>query len=628
MKLQRQVLDMLLRYGVKGETDIACVPYYPQKTDCFSTRTPQRYWPRTMPEAVGISSFHMMDMLAKIEAQKGANVHTVLVVRNGKVICDASAPGYSTTTWALTHSMAKTITALAIGQAIDRGYLTLQTKLADLLGDECPYRMHPRIKAITVWHLLSMSTGVTEPGEVTSAVSSNWQKDYLEATPTFDPGTDFHYNSMNSYMLSVMLKKATGKGLGEWLTQYLWRPMGVRNFMCEKSPQGIEKGGWGMYIAPEDLAKVGQLILQKGKWDGEQLISESFMEQLTKKTFATKDMYGDFDYALHTWVSQDNATWLLSGMLGQNVWICPKNQTVVVLTSGNNDIFERSAILHTIADYLGPSFTPTSPGKATRQAKRDYAHAQAHFYEKNRWAIPCSSPSPLMTWWLRVRRKPVNPLPEACKQYIGNYTFARNNAGVLPLFVRFMQNNHTKGLSRMSIFCEQNKCFVAFDEGTQNHVVEVGFYHPAKSEMNFAGEHYLVYTTGQATVTEDGNPVLKIEMVFPEIPNTRRIKIYPEGNTFRLTMSERPGKQMIDGLIDKFVPESFRAGGIVGFLRNKIIGADPFEAIGPMMEPSLYGVKELPEKQRKPTPPQITADLTVPELTPPQDTPHLTEGEE
>ena len=591
-KLRKQLLEMLIRYGVRGETDIAQIPFVPQKTDCFLTRTVENTTNFSTPEAEGVSSLLLCSMLRALEQHKAANIQTVSIYRHGKLISEATARGYSATTWRATHSMAKTITAIAIGQLIDQGKLSLSDKITDILPKECPIRMHKYIKEITVFHLLSMSSGVVGLSESTSVVEKEWTKAFFESTPLFQPGTAFKYNSMNTYMLGVILEKITGQSLSEYLREHLFGPLSISHFLCENSPEGKAKAGWGMYISPRDMAKIGQLLLQKGQWKGKTVVSEKCVNLMLKKTFQ-KEGNSLYHYGLHIWLSPDESSFLLSGMLGQNVWVCPKTDVVAVVTAGNSELFEKADVLKIISDTLGnPEKISETPIKKQRKHHLTLKQVQNTFWDTHAFVRLKKPKSPPLAFLCRLFGKAPNPLPEALAPFAGNYTFEKNNTGLFPLFCRFMQNNHTKGLSRLRFLRKNNRFFVIFEEGVEIHTIEVGFYTPAEGQLNFGGEAYLVSAMGECALSEDNLPVLKIDLVFPELPNRRRIKIFSENGTMRVCLTELPGKEMIEGLVSEFVPEPLRAGGIMSFLRAKMFGVDPFTCIGPMTEPTLRANKE------------------------------------
>lgn len=591
-KLTKQMLDLLVRYCIKGETNIAPYPFAPQKTAPFSARTPQTALPRSTPEAQGISSSYLAEMLHRIEDAKSACVHNLLVLRNGAIICDASAPGYRTDTWCLTHSMAKSITALLIGTLIDEGILSMSTRICDVLREECPARLSAQMRNVTVWHLLSMSSGVAGISEFSSVIEPAWTHAFLSSDFSFESGSAFHYNSMNSYMLSVLACKVTGKSLTELLAQKLLNPLGIRNFFAEVGPEGYEKGGWGMYISPQDMAKLGLLVLGKGVYNGKRILSEQFLCEMTQTVFVTGESYGDYNYGLHAWISKDRSSILFSGMLGQNLWICPKNNVTVAITSGNSELFQKQVVLDIVSSYLGASFTPAQkPLSSGKLLSRSFERAQKEFGEKNRRAVLLPAPTALASIWAKVKKKSATPLPNDLKQYVGSYKIEKNNTGLLPLFVRFMQNNHGDGIAEIHLSIERERFLITFIEGAQSLCFEAGFYENKLSELCFNGEFYQISASASLAKTHNGTSALLVELAFPELPNTRLLTFSLTEQGIAVALSETPGRQMLEGMIQKHIPEALRGGGIAQFIRIKMFGADPIKAIPACAEPHLTGVR-------------------------------------
>ena len=170
---------------------------------------------------------------------------------------------------------------------IDRGQVSLDSRLVDLLPEDCPPRPSARMKTITLRHLLTMTAGVTDVGEGAAVTVEDWKKTFLSSSVATQPGKRFFYNSMNTYMLSAVIERVSGMTLEDFLRENLLHPMGIRTFFCEKSPEGIGKGGWGMFLAPPDMAKLGQLLLQGGQWEGRQLLPRDFLVEATKSQVVT-----------------------------------------------------------------------------------------------------------------------------------------------------------------------------------------------------------------------------------------------------------------------------------------------------------------------------------------------------
>ena len=178
---------------------------------------------------------------------------------------------------------------------IDEGKLSLNDKIVDIFADRLNKLNKFTHRNITVRHLLTMTSGIVfnVAGSVTE---NNWVKCFFESFLVSEPGKHFNYNSMNTYMLSAIVKTVSGHGLCEYLRPRLFEPLGIRNFYWEKCPMGIEKGGWGMYILPEDMLKIGQLLLNGGVWNGKRLISQEWIDAATSAQAAAPKSIGDFNY--------------------------------------------------------------------------------------------------------------------------------------------------------------------------------------------------------------------------------------------------------------------------------------------------------------------------------------------
>ena len=173
--------------------------------------------------------------------------------------------------WNYTFSMCKSVTSLAIGMLIAEDKLHEDDLLVEYFGKGMSAFDRLRFKNITVKHLLMMSTGVAF-NELGSVTVDDWVKGFFTSNIKFDAGSQFEYNSMNTYILACLVNLISGVSLSEYLSTRLWQPLGIKQVYWDKSPKNIEKGGWGLYLSPIDMAKIGQLYLNKGSWNDEQLV--------------------------------------------------------------------------------------------------------------------------------------------------------------------------------------------------------------------------------------------------------------------------------------------------------------------------------------------------------------------
>ena len=250
---------------MRGRTDdISRVEYFPQKPAFPADLPYEQPFERTSPEAEGLPSRQIEELLRALKTSKELHMHTVMILKGGKVIGETAFYPYRQELWHATYSMCKSVTSMAIGLLISEGKLSLDTKIVDVFRKNVSLFGFIRQKDLTVRHLLTMTSGVSF--NETGAISGNdWVKGYLEAFCHHEPGTYFEYNSMNTYMLSAIITEITGETMLDYLKPRLFAPLGITRVFWETCPKGKNKGGWGLFLCVEDMAKLGQLYLDGGK---------------------------------------------------------------------------------------------------------------------------------------------------------------------------------------------------------------------------------------------------------------------------------------------------------------------------------------------------------------------------
>src|SRR5438309_6680593 len=215
--------------------------------------------------------------------------------------------------------------------------------------------------------LLRMSTGhQTEPPRTPA---QTWTKSFLAHPVPYKPGTHFLYNTSATYMLSALVQKATGMTVLDYLKPRLFEPLGIERPTWETSPQGITAGGYGLSIRTEDIARFGQLYLQKGKWQGKQLVPEAWVEAATaRQTSNGSSPRSDWDqgYGYQFWRCRHGA-YRGDGAFGQYCIVLPEQDAVIAITSGVRDM---QAVLNLVWDKLLPALSAGPlPADAENQAK-------------------------------------------------------------------------------------------------------------------------------------------------------------------------------------------------------------------------------------------------------------------
>ena len=518
-----QLLSRLL------DTESATVPFFdagPQKPEIPLGRGSQPL-PRCAPERLGVSSGHIADFLRALQQEPTLRMHSILILRHGQILCRASFGARDTELPRMTFSACKSITALAIGILMDDGLLRPEDKLTDLFPDECGPLSRPLMRDLTVHHLLSMQTG-NSFNEAASMTREDWIKGYF-SSPGLETGRKFQYNSLNTYILAALVTRLSGMSLSQFLTQRLFAPMGIADFYWETSPEGIEKGGWGLYLSPEDLGKLGQLVMDGGRWQGKQLISAEFLEKATQPHATVPAAYGDFNYGWQMWVGRTENTFLFNGMLGQNVLGFRDSGIILVSHAGNDEAFQTSAYYALAARFFGSDFPKTLPRNIVNEVTlRQTAASLA----APRFPIPTKRQFSLFSHSRYVATE-----PQAA------------SAGLLPLILQAVENCYSKGLHALSLSGTRVCPELIYEELDEIHHLRCGVRKPIRQTLTFCGNVFQTAVQARFACDEDGRPVLRIQIDFLETPCSRILKLTPAGQGLILRQEETPGAGFVSGIL-------------------------------------------------------------------------------
>ncbi|MBO9637641.1 MAG: serine hydrolase [Siphonobacter aquaeclarae] len=323
--------------------------------------------PRSTPEAQGVASSGILRFVEAIEAGK-LNVHSLMVVRHGKVVAEGWWAPYAPTLRHTLYSLSKSFTSTAVGLAVGEGRLNVTDKVISFFPDDLPATVSPNLAAMRVKDLLTMSTGHEKDTTARLRESSTWVKSFLSLPVEKEPGSLFVYNSGATYMLSAIVQKLTGQTVLQYLTPRLFRPLGIEGADWEQDPSGINTGGWGLRLKTEDIAKFGQLYLQKGMWNGKRLISENWIADATRfevqsaggsRPKAENDWLQGYGYQF--WRCRNNA-YRGDGAYGQYCIVVPEQDLVIAMTSETGNM---QAILDEVWNHILPAATTAGPDART-----------------------------------------------------------------------------------------------------------------------------------------------------------------------------------------------------------------------------------------------------------------------
>ncbi len=296
---------------------------------------------RSTPEAQGVSSTVILDFIEAVH-QQSQELHSVMLLRHGAVIAEGWWSPYRADRPHMLFSLSKSFTSTAIGLAVAEGLISIDDSVLSVSPRQAPPEISDNLTAMKIRHLLTMSTGHIEDSmsPIARSQSKRWVRKILSQPVPKTPGTHFVYNSGATYMLSAIIQKVTGQTLLDYLRPRLLEPLGIEGAAWQLSPEGIHTGGWGLSITTEDIACFGQLYLQKGQWQGKQILPVAWVETASAKhsdNGSSPDSDWEQGYGYQFWRCRHNA-YRGDGAFGQYCVIMPDQDAVLVITGGIGDM--------------------------------------------------------------------------------------------------------------------------------------------------------------------------------------------------------------------------------------------------------------------------------------------------
>jgi CubicO group peptidase (beta-lactamase class C family) len=312
--------------------------------------------PRSSPEAQGVSSTNIREFIEAANQQVDT-MHSFMLVRHGKVVAEGWWKPEAPDKPHVMYSLSKSFTSTAVGLAVADGKLSIDDPVVKFFPEDVPPNPAPKLPSMRVRDLLTMSTGHDTEPKFTP--DTPWVSTFLAHPVPHKPGAHFLYNSAGTHTLSAIVRKVTGETVLDYLKPRLFEPLGIENPEWGVSPQGNTLGGWGLKICTEDIAKFGQLYLQKGQWNGKQLVPASWVEMATSKQVSNgSDPTKDWDqgYGFQFWRCRHGA-YRGDGAFGQFCLVLPEQDAVIAITADTKDM---QAELNVVWDKLFPAFRPAA----------------------------------------------------------------------------------------------------------------------------------------------------------------------------------------------------------------------------------------------------------------------------
>lgn len=577
--------------------DIGPVKYEPQKPMFDFDAPDEQPLPRSLPEDEGICSDWISDLVMDLLRCKSAHMHQLTVVRHGSIIYEGGFDPYPSGIWHASYSMCKSFTGLAVGLLIDDGSVHPEDHVIDLLPEYKTLVRQIKFQHLTVRDLLIMSSG-SSCNEIGAISGNDWIESFLDAPLKAAPGEEFDYNSMNSFMLSAIVSSVTGMSMFDFLKMRVFDPMGIHNIFWERNPQGITKGGWGLFIRQEDAAKLGILFMNRGEWKGNKLVSSEWVNEAISPHNKTGNVNTPY-YGYQLWLSDHPGGFAFNGMLGQNVFCYPDLDTVIVTNAGNSEIFQESdgmtGIIRDAIENMRPFEGAVSSGvydirtaqrrlhhvKRAAEGKEKFTSSEIHSSDTGN-SVPAQFRPVSFTrrgWDAHRFHKDLRPAKHRSHPssvIIGFfsslsgqiYEMKEKSIGLFPLIMQVIHNNFTRGISFLRFRVADGQVFMDLMEGSTVHILPISFGRGIPAAIDMNGEKYLVSCKGRMAVNEDGLPVLVLRICFLEEAAERGLKIvFGSRRDLLLQWDETPGNMIILDALN-YVNEGASGGN---FIMNSVM---------------------------------------------------------
>ena len=479
-----------------------------------------KYLPRSKPEDHGYSKEYLDSFFREISSDLSNRVNRILVIKDNCVIGEKYEYPYVPDAWDMVFSATKTVVCMAIGILYDEGKIDLDKPVYKML------KVTPsngRNRKITIRHLLTMSTGVTF-NEAESAASIKWVRDYFNSSNRFQPGSKFYYNSMNTYILSVLVDKISGMKFEDFAKERIFGPLDLNTVHLDMSPEGHFKGGWGLYILPEDMAKLGILIKDKGEYNGKRIISQKWVEMMSSKQFEATQFGRRFDYGYQMWVDHKHDLCFFNGLYNQDILIFRKSGVIVVVCCANNECFHGSTQYDIITKY----FASEKMGKfelCKTNGNRDLKnYDNLLYYFEN---------------ILGKHYKPQNKIANSC--------------GILPLFLQNEMGTYVKGIKSLRFEKVDDHYSLFVKEGSHDFEIKFNFGNGVRQVLNLYGNLYDCVCDSRFILSGKGDPFMYIRLYFLETASSRyiSIKFGKNSNVLSVEESENPGFDFVMSLLNE-----------------------------------------------------------------------------
>ncbi len=484
------------------------------------------------PEEVGVSSKEVVEFLRDMKENK-LEFHSFMVLRDGKVACELYRSPFNSETPHSAYSISKTVTAIAVGFAIEEGLFSLDTRIVDVFPECIPEKVDGRIFKITVRNLLTMTAGLS-PNLLLDKGKIDWLCEYFNSPFYGEPGT-FRYVNENIFVLSAMICKLSKMNLREYLLPRLFEPLGIDFPEWETNQDGIEAGGWGLSLKLEDLAKIMYCLSNKGKIEKKQIIPENWVVEMTEAhadTSICKNIDTDKGYGYCVWRNGGNESFRANGMFSQFGIVFPEENAVLVC-------FGAIAGEQEARDCIWRHFPKAFIEPDKRAKKPEYED----FYNvADEFKIDNPQVSMRSLQEAKLNNKTIEIKRKVLLNLIGF------PVSVIPFTVTFLNGKKAGNIDNINFTFKEHECLMSWCEGAEKNTVTCGMDgHLRYGDITLCGVKYKVCCYAEW----DESDILKVNIRPLETASKRKLKFTFVGteNVIMKPLSTPKVKEMAVSLV-------------------------------------------------------------------------------
>lgn len=314
-------------------------------------------------EAEGIDEMLISGMTDLIVREEYKRIDGLLILRNNKLVYENYFHGYTDDVPHNVFSAGKSITSILIGIALDKGFIdSVETPVVKMLPEYTEFKNpDPRKDDITVEDLLNMNSGLDcddwyQHTEDKMQKAPDWVKFTFDLPVVYDPGSHGSYCTGCAVVLGRVIENQSGLSLQEFAAQYLFEPLNITTYQWHIMPDGNASGGGLFFIRPRDMAKIGLLMLNGGQLNGQEIVSEDWVQQSSMKKIKLPGPFDGYGYLWWKQAFRDGIeTYFADGNGGQQIFIIPSEQLVLVFTGGNQNTSVGLQNFEIVNDYILPA---------------------------------------------------------------------------------------------------------------------------------------------------------------------------------------------------------------------------------------------------------------------------------